>query len=495
MAQLFIVIEKKEDWRAFYPSAQVMTVDEYLNLPINESTQTTHVVNLCSSYRYLSKGYYCSLLAEAKGHRVIPDVRAINDISRKSLYSLDLDDLNELIEQSKELSKTALSNEITVNFYFGRAPDPLLKDLGRRIFEIFSFPLLQVKFRKEKTWRFESLKPISLTGLDDQGENIFAESLDSFSHKIWRKNRAPKVYRYDLAILHNPEEKMAPSDSETLQKFITIGKSMGIYCDLLEKKDFSRLLEYDALFIRETTALNHHTYRFAKKAESEGLVVIDDPQSILRCTNKVYLSRLLSSRKIPTPKTMILDKDNEHTLTDAVKNIGFPMVIKIPDGSFSVGVVKAENVEDLTQKTKELFKKSVLLLAQEFLFTEFDWRIGVLNHKPLFACKYFMSKGHWQIYDHSVSDQNNWGQSQTLPIHKVPEKVVKTALKAANIIGNGLYGVDLKEKDGKVFIIEINDNPNIDHECEDAYLGDDLYAKVFDEFLRRLNLRSIGLIG
>ena len=29
--------------------------------------------------------------------------------------------------------------------------------------------------------------------------------------------------------------------------------------------------------------------------------------------------------------------------------------------------------------------------AQEYLATDFDWRVGVLDRRPLFACKYFMA--------------------------------------------------------------------------------------------------------
>ena len=45
----------------------------------------------------------------------------------------------------------------------------------------------------------------------------------------------------------------------------------------------------------------------------------------------------------------------------------------------------------------------------------------------------------------------------------------------ANLIGDGLYGVDLKQAGDKVVVIEVNDNPNIDCGVEDVYLGDDLY--------------------
>ena len=43
-----------------------------------------------------------------------------------------------------------------------------------------------------------------------------------------------------------------------------------------------------------------------------------------------------------------------------------------------------------------------------------------------------------------------------------PSAVVSTALKAANLIGDGLYGVDIKQVGRKCYVIEVNDNPNID---------------------------------
>jgi glutathione synthase/RimK-type ligase-like ATP-grasp enzyme len=69
--------------------------------------------------------------------------------------------------------------------------------------------------------------------------------------------------------------------------------------EFLERADYGRLLEFDALFIRETTAVNHHTYRFARRAAQDDLVVIDDPQSILRCTNKVWLAQRMTRAGVP----------------------------------------------------------------------------------------------------------------------------------------------------------------------------------------------------
>ncbi|WP_410968044.1 RimK-like ATPgrasp N-terminal domain-containing protein, partial [Salmonella sp. SAL04281] len=89
VSKLFIIVERKEDWTSYYPSEDVVTAQEYLELPIDDDTgKRVQVINLCRHYKYLRHGYYCSLLAEARGHKVIPSVRTISELARKSLYSL-----------------------------------------------------------------------------------------------------------------------------------------------------------------------------------------------------------------------------------------------------------------------------------------------------------------------------------------------------------------------------------------------------------------------
>ena len=58
------------------------------------------MINLCRSYKYLGHGYYCSLLAEARGHKVIPSVRTISELTKKSLYGLALDDLDKTLKKA-----------------------------------------------------------------------------------------------------------------------------------------------------------------------------------------------------------------------------------------------------------------------------------------------------------------------------------------------------------------------------------------------------------
>jgi glutathione synthase/RimK-type ligase-like ATP-grasp enzyme len=75
---------------------------------------------------------------------------------------------------------------------------------------------------------------------------------------------------------------------------------------------------------------------------------------------------------------------------------------------------------------------------------------------------------------------------EALPLDTVPKQVVKTAVRASELIGDGLYGVDLKEFGRKVYLVEINDNPSIDVGYEDRAAGDDLYTAILSVFAKRL---------
>lgn len=491
MSQVIIVVDKISDWANYYPSDRVVTAQQYLTEYGADRYEHAQVINLCSSYRYLSTGYYCSLIAEARDHRVVPSVSTISDLSRKALYTLALDRLDqELDKWMLELAGDAA--EFDCMIYFGQTVHSQLSNLARQTFEQLPCPILELSFRKRKKWELERIRPGSFSELEDVEQDAFANSLDTYARKLWRKPSARRTYRYDLAILIDPEEKMPPSNKTALKNIVRAGRRLGVDVDFITRKDYSRLAEYDGLFIRETTAVNHHTYRFAKKAEREGMVVMDDPTSILRCCNKVYLAELLQQAGVPTPKTHFLFRDQDDALEAFIQQTEYPVVLKIPDGSFSLGVTKAETEQALRDKLADFFKQSYLVLAQEFFYTEFDWRIGILNHRPLFACQYFMSKGHWQIYNHS-GGKTNAGKFATMPTHQVPPKVLRAALKSTKLIGDGLYGVDIKQQGDRIAVIEVNDNPNIDAGVEDDYLQEDLYRQVMEVFLQRMERKRLGV--
>src|SRR5690606_34206005 len=105
--------------------------------------------------------------------------------------------------------------------------------------------------------------------------------------------RHRKPPRYHMAILHDPAEKAPPSNTRALDRMMRAARRASMHAELVTRDTLGSVGEYDALFIRATTAVNHYTFRLARRAEAEGVAVIDDPESIIRCTNKVYLAELL----------------------------------------------------------------------------------------------------------------------------------------------------------------------------------------------------------
>jgi len=145
------------------------------------------------------------------------------------------------------------------------------------------------------------------------------------------------------------------------------------------------------------------------------------------------------------------------------------------------------------QLTDTMLEASDLVIGQEYVPTGFDWRVGVLEGEPLFVCKYFMARGHWQIYNWASRRRSDvWGQYETIAVEDAPPLVVRTAVKAARLMGDGLYGVDLKEIDGKPMVIEINDNPSIEAGVEDKVLGVALYDAIVAALRRRVEARHEG---
>ena len=98
MSNVYAVVDDKSDWEPYYPSSKVISFAEYLDFSA-EGEEPTHILNLCRSYKYLSKGYYTSLLAEARNQKVIPSLKAINDLSDKALFMLRSSSLEQVLEK------------------------------------------------------------------------------------------------------------------------------------------------------------------------------------------------------------------------------------------------------------------------------------------------------------------------------------------------------------------------------------------------------------
>ncbi|MEX2500183.1 MAG: RimK family protein [Wenzhouxiangellaceae bacterium] len=485
-----VVVDSQAALPDALPDVEIIAARNYLANPRFSGLRGARVYNLCASYRYQATGYYVSLLAAARGHRPLPSVATMLDLKSPHVVRLLSGELQGQISRSL---KPIRGDHFVLSIYFGRNMAERHETLSRALFKLFPAPLLRAEFAwVEDEWMLKRLAPIGFADVPESHREFMHAAAGRYFAGERPRSIQTKKTRFDLAMLVNPAEEHPPSDERALKRFERAGAELGFYVERIGADDIGRLAEFDALFIRETTAVNHHTFRFARKAAAEGLVVIDDPDSILKCTNKVYLAELLARHNVPAPKTVLVHRDN---IDEIEKQLGLPVVLKQPDSAFSVGVVKVLDAAELKPTVRKLLKSSELVVAQEYLPTAFDWRVGVLDGRPLYVCRYHMARGHWQIINHGDAKGTDEGNVDTLAVGEAPDAVIRTAVKAAGLIGNGLYGVDLKEVDGRVMVIEVNDNPSIDAGIEDDVLKGALYREIMGVILKRVELGKRGENG
>lgn len=479
--RVLFVVDRQQDWPFEIPRSTVLTARRYLTDPAYTNGNETQLINLCRAGRYQRRGYYVSLLGEARGHHPLPDVKAIEDLQSSAHVELIARDIDDLVQRSLARAATDI---FELHSYFGRDPAELNGALAQQLFALGKAPLIRAEFRRaDARWRLMKIVAIGVADVPPQHRAVLlAAATEYVTGTRHARATAPQNDQPKLAMLWDPEEVDRPSNDAALQKFIAVAPSVGLTAELVTRDALDRLDEYQGLFIRTSTFVGHYTYEFSRRAAELGLVVIDDPDSIVKCTNKVYLHELMMRHGIPTPKTMMVHRDN---MNEVVATLGLPCILKQPDGGFGLGVSKLETEQQFLARANQLLERSELLIAQEWLPTEFDWRVAVLDRRPLFVCKYHMAPGHWQVIKRDSSNRVE-GATQAFAVSEVPEIVVSTAVRGANLIGRGLYGVDLKQVGEQCYLIEVNDNPNIDAGNEDQVLRDALYREVLGVFARRI---------
>lgn len=478
------------------------------------------VINLCRAYSYLSKGYYVSLVADARRQRALPPLDAVEGMNNPFIYFRTLAETGvktldfrvqpgrrRVVPRSIALGeggeRSALVGRdeggkvrfqrgggdgggarwVDVVSAFGFTPDRRFQRHSAAIYRVYPFPLLRVRmYETEDGWRVGQLTPVPLPQASPEEVALLAERLGRGPQAL-AATAPPPPRLHRLAVLFDPTDPTSPSDEETIDKLARVAARRGLLVDKIGKGEIGRLAEYDALFIRTVTAIGHVSFTFSQTADGLGMPVIDDPGSIVRCSNKIFLYELFKRQGLPMPDTAVLSPRNWR---EEVRPLGLPVILKVPDGTFSLAVKKADDEAELEALAREMFKKTPLLLAQRYTPSQFDWRIGILEGEILWTARYHMAAGHWQIALRSAAGETRYGRVDAVPVADCPRQVAELALAGAALIGDGLYGVDIKETDAGPVLIEINDNPNLEAGVEDAAEKERPYEAIVDCFLRRI---------
>jgi glutathione synthase/RimK-type ligase-like ATP-grasp enzyme len=280
-------------------------------------------------------------------------------------------------------------------------------------------------------------------------------------------------------------DRQTLGNSEQLTALIRLRDSaeeMGHTVYFIFPVEIAKIGKVDGLFIRSRTDPMNISFVAAKMAELRGIPVIDDPASIQICSDKVNMYLHLMQEGVRIPETVFVRKGEvtEKDATDLFRELGSPLILKEPSTSFSLRVEKVHTVPEFLKTAKRFIKLSDWIVAQKFIESNFDWRVGVLDGEPLYACQYIIPQETFKIQA-TVNGHVVYCAVKSVLLGQVPAPILDTAVQAANAIGGGFYGVDIKDKDGTPYVIEVNDNPSLEAGEDEHSPG--LYRKIIGHLL------------
>lgn len=257
------MVSQLEKWPISTDHTSIITFQDYLTKPEYANLKDAKVFNLSDEYNSQSKGYYVSLLAEARGHLAVPTIHNLVDLGERKLVKIVSEEFEEEIQKSL---KNIKSQEFTLSIYFGQNVDQKYRALSTLIFRHFQIPFLRVVFKHSTKWNIKSIKAISISEIPKEHlESMYYFASQYFSKKRYDTPKANKA-ECDLAILVQPNDPAPPSNAKAIKKFIDLAEKMNFYVEILTPKDFYILFSFDALSIRQSTEVNNEAYAYAIKA-------------------------------------------------------------------------------------------------------------------------------------------------------------------------------------------------------------------------------------
>ena len=483
-----ILVDQARDLPNAETPHKVISTSEYLARPRLFDMGRPKLVNLARSYAYQSKGYYASLLAEARGHRVVPTVETMLELREQKLYEHALPDLEEELNRCARRADFQPDGEFKLLVCFGIARDERFEPFGRLLFDWFRCPALEVIVEPGNWLSIDRIRPRNITRLAN-GEAEFFRAVAAQSHQARmarsqgalgrqiRSRGALRSERENGAILAGFDQAFRPHRREN------VGRRRADHQAPARRACRVRRPVHPRNHLDRQSHLPFRAPRLAGGHAGHRRSDLDDP---------LHQQGLPDGAVAAEPGADAADRDH----CRGHRSLQGDRRARPAAGGEDPGrLVLARRAQDRERPAEfkricdELFEETDLLLAQKFLPTDFDWRVGVLAGEPLFVCQYRMARGHWQVVKYRPDGSSHEGGFRAFDLDQAPREVIDIAVRAARPIGDGFYGVDLKQTDNGIVVMEVNDNPSLEHGIEDAVGKDEIWSAAA---LVHRPLRAIG---
>lgn len=255
----------------------------------------------------------------------------------------------------------------------------------------------------------------------------------------------------------------------SVRRLLQEARKLGVQCDVINPLDCqlvvdgkdSRILlgpaaipTYDAILPRIGASITDYGLAVVKQFEALGVFVINSSLSIAESRDKMRSLQALAQAGIHVPSTVLTRSPrNLRFAVQAVK--GFPVVLKVLRGTQGVGVMLVHSPISLGSVLETLHGLDQDVIIQQFIAEGAgrDYRAFVVGDRVVAAMMRTAPEGEFR------SNIHQGGEGKLVRLPKVFER---TAIRAAEVMGLHVAGVDLMDSHEGPLVLEVNSSPGFE---------------------------------
>jgi len=211
---------------------------------------------------------------------------------------------------------------------------------------------------------------------------------------------------------------------------------------------------YDAVIPRIGASNTFYGTAVVRQFEMMGVFCPNSSQAISRSRDKLRCLQILATKGIGLPVTGFAHSIKD---IDGLVNIvgGAPLVVKLLEGTQGIGVVLAETKQAATSVIEAFRGLDVNILVQEFIKEAegADIRAFVVGDRVIAAMKRQGGPGEFR------SNLHRGGKAEKIKL--TPEER-STAVRATQILGLKIAGVDILRSNHGPVVMEVNSSPGLE---------------------------------
>ena len=209
----------------------------------------------------------------------------------------------------------------------------------------------------------------------------------------------------------------------------------------------------DVLIPRIGASLTNYGISVVRQFDILGSKVLNDADSISRSRDKMRALQILAYEGIHIPKTVMARNPNQLVRALQLTN-GPPTILKLIEGTQGIGVILSETRESFESTLDTLWNLGQDILIQQFVAESRgkDIRAFVVGGKVVAAMKREAAPEEFRANIH------RGGSGKAVKLTKIQKE---TAIKAAEVLGLGVAGVDFFDIPGEPIVIEVNSSPGL----------------------------------